>query len=108
MHRPWTRPLLPRALLSLLLTLLVLASGCAMPPRAPVDPGGAATCGLHPDDGAPHGEAGLQPVRHHRAAKYALAGFLIALVVTIDLLILPFTVHHHPFPCCRAALRMCH
>jgi hypothetical protein len=103
-----------RHLTSLLLALSLLITGCAATgPPAPADagaPGDPCACadgaGLATSDGG--AERGLRPARHGKAAAWVAAGFLLAAVVTIDLLILPFTVHHHPFPCCRAVLHLCH
>lgn len=52
---------------------------------------------------------GLQQVSHGggKVAVYVLAGFLITLAVAVDLLILVAT-HDDPFPCCRAAIHLCH
>lgn len=56
------------------------------------------------------GQATQTQVRHHGGEKvllYVAAGFLIATVFTVDLFLLPFT-YHHPFPCCRGVLHICH
>lgn len=51
------------------------------------------------------------PAKHQKVgdktALYVLAGFLIATVVVIDLLILPFT-YSDPFPCARGVIHLCH
>ena len=92
-------------LVSLLLVLCLFTSGCAAT-RGPElssdgDPGTFAVA---------DSDHGPQPIGHRHAGKAATwvaVGFLLALVVTVDLLILPFT-HNEPFPCCRGVLHICH
>lgn len=94
-----------KQLLALLLVLSVFLSGCATTRGPATCAGGDDHTTLSAADGA--AGHGLQPVRHRHGATWIAVGFLIALVVTIDLLILPFT-HEDPFPCCRGVLHVCH
>lgn len=96
-----------KQLVSLLLVLCLFTSGCAATRGHALASAGDGDLETLTVAGADHGP---QPIGHRHAGKAATwvaVGFLLALVVTVDLLILPFT-HHDPFPCCRGVLHICH
>ena len=94
--------------LILLLVAALMCVGCVTPTTysAQIDADAALTTADVGAD-AELGQ-GLQTTGHGEAALafWILAGMMIAAVVTIDLLLLPFT-YHDPFPCCRGVVTIC-
>ena len=107
MPSPWTLPSPWRLFAALLLSLCVFNAGCASSRLAPAAGGaeGVVTCSTDHDHGA---EGALAEARGgEKIAGWVLVGLLIGFVVTIDLMLLPWT-SHDPFPCCRAVVQLCH
>jgi hypothetical protein len=105
-------PDLIRSLFALALVVaLAVAPGCASAPYGGFSGGdGVSTLsGDHVGHAHAGGAHGLQKTGSGEAkiAAYIFVGMLIAAVVTIDLLLLPFTTHD-PFPCCRGVITICH
>ena len=102
---------LPSYLKNLLLLLVVLALvnvGCVSSPPCTAS-GGHGDLSVAVDGGGAvdRGHGHQRVSGEGKVAAWVLVGLLLALVVTIDLLILPAT-HHDPFPCCRAVVSICH
>lgn len=99
-----------RSIMILLLIVSILNVGCAS--RATYATGQGPDGITTVSAGGAH--LGVDAHGHYRQVHgggdwpvWVAAGFLLATVVTIDLLILPFTTHD-PFPCCRGVLELCH
>lgn len=96
-------------LFALLLVFVLFCQGCASHLARPALAGGEAALATadHGHDHAQHPHDLQQTSDGGKIAAWFAVGLLLVAVVTIDLLLLPATIHD-PFPCCRGVLSICH